>query len=299
MIIETQHLVYSFDGHHKVLSDVSLKVPKASIYGFLGPNGAGKTTTLRVLLGLLKSEGGNIRLFGESIRGYDQSRQYRIGSLIEMPSLYLHLSGKENLDICRLAYGLPKKRIDEVLHIVGLSDAARKKTKAYSLGMKQRLGIAIALLHDPELLILDEPTNGLDPNGIIEIRQLLQKLNQQQGKTILVSSHLLPEVEKLATHVGIIHQGQLRFQGTLPELQAMRSGNTFIEAEVSDAPTALKVLEAYQPVLKERLLKIPYTDEKQVGEIANLLYVNQITIYRIGVVLHDLEELFMQIISAQ
>lgn len=297
MIIETKHLDYSFDGHNNVLNKVNLKVPKASIYGFLGPNGAGKTTTLRLLLGLLKSDGTDIRLFSEPLQGYDQSRQYRIGSLIEMPSLYLHLSGKENLEICRLPYGLPKKRIDEVLHIVGLSDAARKKTKAYSLGMKQRLGIAIALLHDPELLILDEPTNGLDPNGIIEIRELLQKLNLEQGKTILVSSHLLAEIEKLATHVGIIHQGRLRFQGTLPELQAMRLGNTFIEAQVSDTEIAVGVLQVYQPVINQGLLQIPYTDEKQIGEISNLLYLNKITIHRIGVAQHDLEELFMQIIA--
>lgn len=298
MMIETKQLNYSFDGQQKVLQNVNLQVPKGSIYGFLGPNGAGKTTTLRLLLGLLRDKDADIRLFGEPLHGYDETRQRRIGSLIESPSLYLHLSGKENLEICRLAYGLPKASIAKVLAIAGLTDAARKKTKAYSLGMKQRLGIAMALLHDPELLILDEPTNGLDPNGIIEMRELLQKLNRELGKTIVVSSHLLPEVEKLATHVGIIHQGRLRFQGTLAELQNLRAGG-MIEVEVADVEAATVLLEAYQPVVKNGLLQMSFTHENQVSEITHLLYLNHIPFNRIGRTGNDLEDLFMQIISEQ
>ncbi|WP_315817524.1 ATP-binding cassette domain-containing protein [Paraflavitalea speifideaquila] len=172
----------------------------------------------------------------------------RLGSLIEQPSLYLHLTGRENLELFRLSYQAPKSRIDEVLNIVRLKDAANKKAKAYSLGMKQRLSIAIALLHDPELLVLDEPTNGLDPSGIIETRELIKTLNREQGKTILVSSHMLAEVEKMATHVGIINKGKLLFQGPLQELQQLKSKQSAIEIEVNDTAHAQKVLNGHFPI---------------------------------------------------
>ena len=210
-IITTSALDFSFSSGRKVLNDINLAVPKGSIYGFLGPNGAGKTTTLRLILGLIKSSGDKVKIFGQDLNKERIFILHRIGSLIEQPSLYLHLTARENLEVFRLSYGSDEKRIKEVLEIVGLSDTADKKARAFSLGMKQRLAIAIALLHDPELLILDEPSNGLDPNGIIEMRKLIIKLNQEFGKTILISSHLLTEMEKMATHLGIIHQG--RFKG--------------------------------------------------------------------------------------
>ncbi|RYF94725.1 MAG: ATP-binding cassette domain-containing protein, partial [Chitinophagaceae bacterium] len=200
-IIETNNLDFSFGAGQKILQDLSLAVPQGSIYGFLGPNGAGKTTTIRLLLGLLKVQSGTIRLFGKDFGKNRLEVLRRIGSLIEQPSLYMHLTGKENLEVFRLSYQCNKKRIGEVLELVGLQKAAHKKAKAYSLGMKQRLAIAISLLHEPELLILDEPTNGLDPTGIIETRELIRKLNKESGKTIIVSSHMLAEVEKMATHV--------------------------------------------------------------------------------------------------
>ncbi|MFN6086771.1 MAG: ABC transporter ATP-binding protein, partial [Fluviicola sp.] len=203
--IEIRQLNHQFDKQNKILHDLSISVPKGSIYGFLGPNGAGKTTTLRLVLGLLKRQNGSIKVFEKEMSSNRINNLKNIGSLIEMPSLYGHLNARENLEIYRKLYNLSKERVQEVLEIVDLAKTGKKKVKGFSLGMKQRLSIAIALLHSPELLILDEPTNGLDPNGIIEMRNLLKKLNEENGTTILISSHLLPEIEKIASHVGIIH----------------------------------------------------------------------------------------------
>jgi len=207
-----------------VLSEVGLRVPTGSIYGFLGPNGAGKTTTLRLILGLLKKQQGEISIFGRSFAAHRLEILSRVGSLIESPSLYAQLTAAENLRVLQKVYRCPENRIAHVLQLTGLTDTGKKKAGKFSLGMKQRMGIAIALLNDPALLILDEPTNGLDPEGIIEMRALLRQL-QQQGVTILVSSHLLGEMEKLITHAGIIHKGRLLFQGTLEELREGRSGD--------------------------------------------------------------------------
>ncbi|MEO8795829.1 MAG: ATP-binding cassette domain-containing protein, partial [Daejeonella sp.] len=201
-IIETRNLSYSF-AKQKVLDDVSLQVPAGSIYGFLGPNGAGKTTTIKILLNLLRSDKNNVLLFGDEINTNRIKILSRIGALVEQPAIYNHLTGKENLYNRAMLLGISKQRIELVQNITGIGQYAGKKAGKYSLGMKQRLGIALALLPDPELLLLDEPTNGLDPNGIIEIRKLLQKLTSE-GKTVFVSSHILSEVEKMATHVGII-----------------------------------------------------------------------------------------------
>ena len=233
-VIQTTNLNFSFSNGVKTLQDVNLFVPKGSVYGFLGPNGAGKTTTLRLLLGLLKNQQGKLEIFGKEFGSHRIEILKRLGSLIEQPSLYLHLTAKENLDIYRLIYKVDKSRINEVLKIVGLEYTGKKKAKQFSLGMKQRLSIAIALLHQPELLILDEPTNGLDPNGIIETRELIKKLNKEHNTTVIVSSHILNEVERMASHVGIIHKGKMLFQGTLTELQQMKSRQTSLEIETND-----------------------------------------------------------------
>ncbi|WAC14877.1 ABC transporter ATP-binding protein [Dyadobacter pollutisoli] len=298
-IIETNHLNFSFKPGENILADVNLSAPKGSIYGFLGPNGAGKTTTLRLILGLLREENAHIKLFGNELRDDRIGMLKKIGSLIEQPSLYMHLTGRENLEVFRLSYGCPKERINEVLAIVGLSDAAGKKAKAYSLGMKQRLAIAIALLHNPELLILDEPTNGLDPTGIIEIRDLIRKLNQQEGKTILISSHLLAEVEKIATHVGIIDHGKLLFQGTLNALQVLKTIHTCAEVKVDDTARALDLLKHENAATLEAddTIRFGYISEMQVATINEMLVRAGIRVYRIGVMKNDLEDLFLQILS--
>jgi ABC-2 type transport system ATP-binding protein len=220
--IETSGLRHRFPGAGSVVNGLDLQVPVGSIYGFLGPNGAGKTTTLRLLLGLLRKQQGEITLFGKPFAANRLTILSRVGSLIESPSFYSQLTAVENLRVLQRVYRCPEGRIPRVLELTGLGDTGKKKAGRFSLGMKQKLGIAIALLHDPELLILDEPTNGLDPEGIIGMRELFRKLNSQ-GVTILLSSHLLAEMERLITHAGILHQGRLLFQGTLDQLREGRS----------------------------------------------------------------------------
>jgi ABC-2 type transport system ATP-binding protein len=197
---------------------LDLAVPVGSVYGFLGPNGAGKSTTIRLLLGLLHADEGSIDLFGQRLDARRQALR-QVGALVESPSLYGHLSGRENLEVTRRLLGAPKDRIDQVLERVDLAAAAGRRVREYSLGMRQRLAIGLALLGAPRLLILDEPANGLDPAGIVELRRLLLGL-AVEGITVFVSSHLLSEVELVATHVGVLHEGRLRFQGHLEQLRA-------------------------------------------------------------------------------
>jgi len=221
------------------VAGLDLAVPRGAVYGFLGPNGAGKTTTIRMLLGLIRPDTGEVRLFGVPLhQGTRRDLLRRIGALVEMPSVYSHLTGRENLEAARLLLGAPRPRIVRVLDLVRLTEAADRPVGGYSLGMRQRLGLALALLGEPELLILDEPTNGLDPAGIREIRDLIRALPAEAGVTVFLSSHLLAEVEQVATHLGIVQSGRLLFQGTPAELKAGRSGAVALgvdrPAEVAD-----------------------------------------------------------------
>lgn len=295
MVINTENLSFNF-GDQQVVKSVSLQVPEGSIYGFLGPNGAGKTTTIKLLLNLLHADSGSIKIFDQDIRT-DRIRILRqIGSLIEQPAIYGHLSGKENLCNRALLLQVPLTRVDEMLDLVRLSQAANKKAGQYSLGMKQRLGIALALLSDPKLIILDEPTNGLDPNGIIEIRQLLIRLVHEQGKTVFVSSHLLAEVERMATHVGIINHGSLVFQGTIADLQGL--SQPFVRIEVSDSAAAAGLLARSGHVVSDVNddgMLIPFTSKENMGQINALLNQNGHMVYAIGKVQKDLENLFLSI----
>lgn len=219
--IETHNLSHSYHSGESILCGINLKIPEGSIYGFLGANGAGKTTTLKLLTGLLVSEPDAVTIYNQPLRNNRIAVMRRMGSLIESPSLYSHLSAKENLEVFRRLYQCPTTNITEVLAQVGLENTGNKKAGRFSLGMKQRLGIAISLLHKPSLLILDEPTNGLDPQGMIEIRELLKTLNREHHVSIIISSHILSEMEKLVTHIGIIDKGRLLFQGPLAELMAI------------------------------------------------------------------------------
>jgi ABC-type multidrug transport system ATPase subunit len=295
-IVETRRLDYTFRSGQPILRQLNLQVPESSIYGFLGPNGAGKTTTLRLLLGLLKNQKGDIKIFGESIATHRIPIMKRIGALIESPSVYLHLTGKENLELFRLSSGCPRNRIDEALRTVGLTDAAGKKAGAYSLGMKQRLAIAVALLDDPQLLVLDEPTNGLDPSGIIETRELIKTLNKEQGKTILVSSHLLTEMEKMATHIGIIHKGALLFQGSMQELQRLQANKAMITVEVNDAKKAAALLNGF-PVqqVNGTQFSVSFESRERTAQLNKVLVEQGIDVYQVSVAQHDLENLFVQI----
>lgn len=294
IVIATQGLSYSF-GKEKVLNEVSLQVPKGSIYGFLGPNGAGKTTTIKILLSLLKAEAKNVFLFGKELSQNRIEALSRIGALVEQPAIYPHLTGRENLRNRALLLQIPKQKVEEILALVDLTDAANKKAGKYSLGMKQRLGIGLALLNDPELLILDEPTNGLDPNGIIEMRNLLRKLSVEQGKTIFISSHLLSEIEKIATHVGIINKGKLVFQGSIEELHQVNK--PFIQVQVNDVTDAANLLlrKGFQPEIEHANLVLPYTSHQQMGNVNTLLVQSGFTVFSINNSKKDLEHLFLNI----
>lgn len=241
LILQTKHLTKRYK-RTNVVDNVNMTIEQGNIYGFIGLNGAGKSTFIRLIAGLTFPTSGNIQLFGKTdAKGLLEARR-RIGTLIEHPALFPHLSARENLEIVRLQRGIPGKDcIDQVLKRVGLQDVGRKRIKNFSLGMKQRLGIAIALLNDPELLLLDEPINGLDPMGVIEIRELLKTLNEQYGVTILVSSHILSEVHQLATHYGIIHHGQLVKQ--LSATQLDEKCREYLLIKVKEPEIAVTLME--------------------------------------------------------
>jgi ABC-2 type transport system ATP-binding protein len=233
-------------GKRLALDGLDLSVPEGVVYGFLGPNGAGKTTTMRLLTGLLHPDAGTIELLGASFRRGDRKRLFEVGALVENPSFYPYLSGIKNLQVLAATGApVPPRRIDELLELVGLRERAKDKLSGYSLGMKQRLGIAGALLSDPKLLLLDEPANGLDPAGIVAMREMLRRL-AGTGKTVFVSSHLLAEVRVLADVVGIIASGKLVREGTL---ESMLSDQGVVRARVprADANTARAVLERIAP----------------------------------------------------
>jgi ABC-2 type transport system ATP-binding protein len=297
--VETVDLTHKFSEAETALSLVNLQVAEGSIYGFLGPNGAGKTTTLKLILGLLGRQHGEIYVFGKPFEGNRVETLRRVGSMIESPSIYGHLTAAENLQVLRKVYRCPKARIDEVLNLVGLARTGRKRASQFSLGMKQRLGLALALLHSPSLLILDEPTNGLDPNGILEIRELLQSLNRHQGVTILISSHLLSEVEKLVTHVGIINRGRILFQGTLAELLSRRRQSSCVVFQTNDDAEAGRIVRrlGLNPRVEPGGVEVPALERGQVAGVNRSLVRGGIEVYRIGRVEKDLERVFFDVIA--
>lgn len=242
MAIVTHGLTKRY-GPRLAVDGLELAVPHRKVYGFLGPNGSGKTTTLRMLVGLIRPNAGSIEVLGEPYSWRDRQRLARTGALIETPAFYPYLSGRDNLRVFgATGPAAARSRPDEVLDAVGLTDRARDKVRTYSLGMRQRLGIALALLSDPDLLLLDEPANGLDPAGIVAMRELLRYLTGQ-GKTVLVSSHILPEVQQLADVVGIIDRGRLVRQGRLDDL--LTSGaQVRVRVAPHEVAVALDVLAA-------------------------------------------------------
>lgn len=297
--VETTQLTHSFSSCEPVLKQINLQVPTGSIYGFLGPNGAGKTTTLRLLLGLIKKQKGDIRIFNKPVQQNRIAILKNIGSLIESPSLYGHLTATENLALLQKIYQCSKTRINEVLHTVGLADTGNKKASRFSLGMKQRLSIAMALLPQPSLLILDEPTNGLDPNGIIEIRELLKTLNQQQGISIIISSHLLSEIEKLVTHVGIISKGSMMFQGTLKDLVSKQNQSSRLILHTGNIQKACAVAGSLQlnGRVEEDKLILPIPSTETIANLNRQLVNAGIDVYEMSVVKKDLETIFMELIN--
>ena len=297
--IETSNLLYRFGKGQPVLNNVTLQVPEGAIYGFLGPNGAGKTTTLKLILGLIRKQQGSIKILGEDFSQNRIGILGKVGSLIESPSVYAHLSATDNLKIFQNVYKVTQSRITEVLNLVGLGATGSKKAGQFSLGMKQRLAIAVALLHDPSLLILDEPTNGLDPNGIVEIREMLQQLNRDRETTILVSSHLLSEIDRMATHIGLIHQGTMLFEGTMSELRAKKSRASSVIYKTNDTEKAAGIF-SQKGILYEKTegaIKIPFQQKEITAQLTRDLVLENIDVYEVAVEADDLETIFMQTIT--
>lgn len=239
-MIETKNLTKTYAGF-KAVSNLTLHIPRGGVYGFLGPNGAGKSTTMKMLLGLTRPTAGSFHINGKSYPSDRVEILREIGSFIEAPAFYGNLSGEENLDIIRRILGLPKSSVPEALELVGLTQYKDRLARKYSLGMKQRLGLAGALIGRPPVLILDEPTNGLDPVGIHEIRTLIRSLPRKFDCTVLVSSHLLSEVELMADKIGILNHGHLLFEGTLEELKESAASKGYPTDHLED--TFLAVIE--------------------------------------------------------
>ncbi|NCU17299.1 ABC transporter ATP-binding protein [Pallidibacillus pasinlerensis] len=292
-IVQTNNLTKRF-GKHTAVSAINLKIRKGEVYGFLGPNGAGKSTTIRMLLGLMKPTYGSIRIFNEDLNKNRIKILKQVGSLVENPSYYPHLTAYENLEALRKILGAPKSRIEEVLAIVRLSDVANKKVKSFSLGMKQRLGIAAALLHSPKLLILDEPTNGLDPNGIIEMRNLIRRLPKEYDMTVLISSHILSEIDQIATSVGVISKGSLIFQGPIEEMR--KKANPKIRITVNEPQLAYQSLLAngIQVDSQNQHLYLSEQTDNEVAKAVKCLIKNDFSVYRVEEEKQSLEDIFLQ-----
>lgn len=296
-ILITNELTKKYKKHISV-DGLNLRIERGQIYGFLGPNGAGKTTTIRMLLGLIKPTQGNIEIFGQSLKKNRLQILQRIGSLVESPTYYGNLTGRENLEAVRRLRDLPEKRVNEVLEIVRLTKVANRLTKEYSLGMKQRLGIAVALLSNPDLLILDEPTNGLDPSGIQEIRELIKEL-PGAGMSVLVSSHLLSEIDQMATQVGIINNGKMIFQDSIERLRQKRK--PLLKVGVSDVTKANAILKGRElkADLQGDFLWLSQTDPAFVSEINSVLVHSGVSVYRLEEVKRTLEDIFLELTGTE
>ncbi|MEI2271778.1 ATP-binding cassette domain-containing protein [Sphingobacterium sp. ML3W] len=295
--ILTQQLSFKI-GSRTILNNIDLHVPDKSIYGYLGRNGAGKSTTIKLLLGLLQDNADAIFIRGQSLKA-DRSDIYaNVGNLIEAPCYYTKLTVFENLKYLDIIHKKGEKRIDAVLEMVDLGKEKKKKASMLSMGMKQRLGIAMAIFHDPQLLILDEPLNGLDPQGIVEMRNLFRLLNEQ-GKTIFLSSHILSELEKIATHIGIIEGGKMIFQGTKNEL--LRQVEREALLRTSDATRAATILyNAEFSVLRTdgQTVVVKIADDNQFDQLIKCLVQHNIEIYGLESHSADLEQIFINLIAS-
>lgn len=292
-IIETHDLCKQY-GNTLRVANLELDVPEGSVYGFLGPNGAGKSTTLKMILGLVRPTAGSIQVMGKRMDGRSRLSLLRqVGSLIESPSYYGHLTGEENLRIVQTLRGVPEKNIREVLQIVRLDGQRGKKVAHYSLGMKQRLGLAAALLGYPKLLILDEPTNGLDPAGIQEMRELICSLPERFGMTVVVSSHLLSEIDQMADHVAIIREGELVFQNTLAALHS-RSSHHLALRTTNNAVARAILQEKSVPCQEEgSYLILPILSDEIAAQLTHLLAERRLGVIRLEERQKSLEDIFL------
>src|SRR5215204_724470 len=292
-MIETRGLTRRF-GAQLAVDDLNLQAPAAGVYGFLGPNGAGKTTAIRMLLGLIRPDAGEVNLFGAPLAADRQTLMRRVGALVEAPSLYPHLTGRENLEVTRRMLGAPRALIDRALDIVKLTRDARRRVREYSLGMRQRLGLALALLNKPDLLILDEPTNGLDPAGIHEMRALIRRMPEEFGVTVFLSSHLLSEVEQIAGHIGIIHEGRLLFQGTLSELQSQHRARLTLGVNQSEQAVHCLTAAGWGVEMPDDgLLSVSATTSEDAVRVNNLLTGQRLEVFHLAPAQVSLEDIFL------
>ena len=296
-IIQTNHLMKNVGGK-EIVSDVSLHVKKGEIYGFLGPNGAGKTSIMKMITNLWKPTGGSIELFGEMLTPDSYEVLKRMGSMIEFPCFYERMTGRENLELhCEYMGYYSTDSVANVLEMLDLTADADRAVKGYSLGMKERLGIARAILCRPELLILDEPTNGLDPAGIKKIRNLLKSLCLEYGITIMVSSHILSEIESIADTVGIIHHGRMKEEISMETVEEMNLA--YIELSLTDTKRAAYVLSdkcglGNFKIMEDRLIRI-YDKKATVQDLTKALAMNEVDIAAIGRKAETLEDYFLKI----
>ncbi len=293
-IIDIQQLSYSYNNNFKALDDISIQVPRGAVYGFLGPNGAGKSTTMRMLAGIMPDESGAIRVFGEPLGGQLPGVYAKIGCLVEQPVLYSHLTAKDHLELVLKSNGLALDKIDPILEMVGLTRAKHLAVKRYSLGMKQRLAIGLCLVKEPELLLLDEPVNGLDPNGMQEVREMLLRLNGQHGITIFISSHLLAELEKMCSHICIINKGKIHFQGTMQELKLKFEG-TPVRISIGDYDGPVS-LPGYEVLRKDHTITCHLQSRNEIPVIVRRLVEQGIPVYEVKQE-GSLESWFMDIIQ--
>lgn len=290
-ILEVKNLKKSYN-NKRVLDIDSLTIEEGSIYGLIGKNGAGKSTLMKIVLGLVKKDEGMIKVFGEELSAKNQKDLNKnLGALIENPSFYDHLTGYENLEIISKLKGIKKDEILKTLNIVGLNNVGKKKAKEYSLGMKQRLGIAMALIGSPKLLILDEPINGLDPQGIEEMRNLFKNIVKKTSTSILISSHILDEIEKISTHIGILKEGKLIYNGSLEEYRRLHP--PFISLLTSDNKKALELLGIGEDRIRNKKIILGKMSNQDIGDIVNFLH-GKVDIYRIEEEKESLEKLFIE-----
>jgi ABC-2 type transport system ATP-binding protein len=300
-ILKTEHLTKTYKSF-KALQDVTINLKEGKVYGLIGKNGAGKTTLMRIIAGLSFPTSGSVELFGHSSYSEYQKELRRIGTLIEYPTMELKLTAKDNLKIHRTMRGIPNDKLDqELLEMVGLKDVGKKKVKDFSLGMRQRLGIAIALLASPELLILDEPTNGLDPVGVVEIRNLIKKLSEERKITIIISSHNLPELYQTATDYIIIDNGILKQELTLEELE--EKCQHYIRMECDEPEKLVNMIETklnteqYKVMPDKSIRLYDYMDDKKT--VARTLFENGMILTEFSSQGETLENYFLSVIGGE
>lgn len=295
--IHTEGLTFAYRGQ-PVLKGVDLRVPEGAVYGYLGRNGAGKSTTLRLLLGLLPVRRGSVSFFGRPFAAARTEALSQVGSLIEGPAYYGHLTGRENLLCLDRIYGCGTARVDRVLETVGLKGAGDRRVKRYSTGMKQRLGLAMALYHDPRVLVLDEPLNGLDPEGVHEVRALICRL-REEGRTVLLSSHMLAEAEKVCTHVGVLAGGRLVFQGSVDGLSAVRKKE--VRFRVSDAGKGCGICRENGIAARmgdgDGVFCAEAGDDETMGRIVGRLVSAGVDVYGVEPLSDGLESAFLELMT--